>query len=65
MKRRPAPRPIVITSFMDCSYFLVVDDDHTLAHCDAVGWEPSTASKADIGRLSSKTNTNAVYEYTP
>ncbi len=38
--------PIVVTSFMDGSYFPVVDDNHTLAHRDAVGWEPSTASKA-------------------
>jgi len=29
---------------MDGSYFPVVNENHTLAHRDAGGWEPSTAS---------------------
>jgi|TARA_Y100000294_G_scaffold35334_1_gene30965 hypothetical protein len=35
---------------MGGSYFPVVDENHTLAQYDAGGWEPSTASEADIQR---------------
>jgi hypothetical protein len=41
-------RKIDITSLMGGSYFPVVDENYTLAHRDAVGWKPSTASKAVV-----------------
>jgi CDP-diacylglycerol pyrophosphatase len=39
------------------SLFLVVVQVTTLAHCDAVGWEPSTASNPEIMKWSVEVDT--------